>query len=254
MGQRVFQIAKDLHVDSKVIVRKLMHENLPPPAHDQGENGWQRPWTPRSPVSVGLRELIREWHTSGELLHTAVETGEPAEAKTRKKSRVRDINVCTPDLETALSSKVSMETVDNSLVRQALETVAQIEQEARQKKRAQMEGLRDSRTAIVREIRDLNRQISQMDKALQAMADHHAGTLAALYTRTHRDLSELRERMGVWLESRRGEKFGAAALAGEFPELGNTAVSYVLRPLVKAGRIQTDAFEGSKRPKYFARQ
>ena len=79
------------------------------------------------------------------------------------------------------------------------------------------------------------------------------GTPPAQYSRPHCDLSELREHMGMWLESRRGEKFSAAALAGEFPELGTTAVSYVLRPLVKAGRIQTDASEGSKRPKYFAR-
>ena len=69
---------------------------------------------------------------------------------------------------------------------------------------------------------------------------------------TRRDLSDVRERMGRWLEARRGEKFNAGPLAREFPELQGTAVSYVLKPLVEAGRVQVDASEGMKRPKYFA--
>ena len=58
--------------------------------------------------------------------------------------------------------------------------------------------------------------------------------------------------MGRWLEGRRGEKFNAGTLTREFSELQGTAVSYVLKPLVGAGRVQVDASEGMKRPKYFA--
>ena len=115
-----------------------------------------------------------------------------------------------------------------------------------------MEGLRESRAAVSREIKGLLRQISQIDSALTEIAGASAATPATQYTRARRDLGELRKRIGAWLEGRRGEKFGAGALADEFPELENTAVSYVLKPLVQSGRIQVDASAGSKRPKYFA--
>lgn len=247
MGQRLFHIAKELGVESQVIVRKLRHEDLPPP-RDRGDSGRQGGWTPRSPVSVGLREMIREWHATGELLQAAAEP-DPA-ARKGKKSRRSEAGVPAADPETARGE--SPATYDGSPAGQAMEAVAQIDQEARQKKRAQLETLRDCRSAIVQEIKALHRQISHIDKALEIMDGRPAEVPPGEYTRTRRDLSGLRERMGAWLESRRGEKFGAGALAAEFPDLENTAVSYVLRPLVDAGRLQTDASAGSKRPTYFA--
>jgi hypothetical protein len=63
----------------------------------------------------------------------------------------------------------------------------------------------------------------------------------------------LREQIGAWMESQRGETLGAGILARESPEVGNTAVSQLLKP-VKAGRIQYDLSKGSQRPAYFAPQ
>ena len=86
MSLKVFQLAKELQIDSKDVVKKLLGEGIPPPV-EKGKEG--RPWTHMSPVSAGLEATIREWFASGEL-KTAVETTQHVEAaKIHKAPRKR---------------------------------------------------------------------------------------------------------------------------------------------------------------------
>ena len=247
MGQRVFQVAKSLGVASKDIIRKLIAEELPPPA-DRSKSDRDNEWTPRSQVSVGLAEMIREWHAAGELKVLPVATTDASPETTRRASRKRSGTQTSANLDASVPSS-SSEAPSSDLARQVLDSVAQIEQEAQQKKRDQADGLRQSRRAILDQIRDFRRQADQIDHALAAIS----GTSSLAKAKgTRRDLNDVRERMGRWLEAHRGEKFNAGILTHEFPELQGTAVSYVLKPLVAVGRVQADASEGVKRPKYFA--
>ncbi len=192
--------------------------------------------------------MIREWHKAGELV---VKGGEEdsSSPKSSRKSRSRAGKNVSAVLNLDLSEVDPSVAPDNTVARQALETIAEINREAQQKKRAQVEALNQSRAAILQQLKDIQQQIAQIDEVLAAITGKPA---AAPAKSGRRDLSDVRERMGRWLEARRGEKFGAGILAKEFPELGATAVSYLLKPLVESGRLLTDASEGIKRPKYFA--
>ena len=192
--------------------------------------------------------MIREWHASGELKVIPGDIAGAALDKSRKGSRKRSDAQAPTALEAPVPSG-SSEAPSSDLARQVLDSIAQIEHEAQQKKRAQVDGLRQSRRAILDQLKDLRRQIAQIDGAMAAIS---GATAPAKAKGRRRDLSDVRERMGRWLEARRGEKFSAGTLAREFPELLGTAVSYVLKPLVGAGRVQVDASEGMKRPTYFA--
>jgi len=198
--------------------------------------------------ALGLAQVIREWHASGELKVLPGDTAGAAPDKSRKATRKRSDAQAPTALE-ALVPSGSSEAPSSDLARQVLDSIAQIEHEAQQKKRAQVEGLRQSRRAILDELKDTRRQITQVDRAMAAIS----GTFAPAKAKgARRDLSDVRERMGHWLEARRGEKFNAGPLTREFPALQGTAVSYVLKPQVEAGRDQAAASEGLKRPKYFA--
>jgi hypothetical protein len=250
MGQRVFQVAKELGIDSKLIVGKLIREELPPPPADRDREGRTKPWSHLSVVSMGLKDMIRQWHAAGELVLPGGGSAESEGAeKPRRKQRRRSAARFAADLQSPLPPVDLSSAPDHTVARQALEAVAQIDQDAQKKKHAQVEGLRESRRAILGQLKDVQRQVAEIDAILAAITGQPA---AAPARAGRRDLSDVRERMGRWLEARPGEKFNAGALAREFPELGNTAVSYLLKPLVEAGRIQTDASEGIKRPKYFA--
>ncbi len=247
MGYRVFQVAKSLGINSKDILRKLIAEELPPPP-DRNQSDRPSQWTPRSRVSVGLAEVIREWHASGELKVLPAGAAAAAPDMPRRAYRKRSGAPAPANLDAPAPSGSSA-APSSTLAREALDAVAQIDHEARQKKHAQMDGLRQSRRAILDQLKHFRREIDQIDRALAAIS----GTSApAKVIAARRDLSDVRERMGLWLEARRGEKFNAGLLAREFPELQGTAVSYVLKPLVEVGRIQADASAGMKRPKYFA--
>ena len=65
MSLKVFQLAKELGIDSKVITKKCEDEGVPPPDP-------KKPWTHMSPVSAGLAATIREWFATGDL-KTAIE-------------------------------------------------------------------------------------------------------------------------------------------------------------------------------------
>jgi hypothetical protein len=137
---------------------------------------------------------------------------------------------------------------DNALAKQAMEAIDQIEREAQQKKEAQAESLKKARESITERINELNHQLAQIDKALAAITGQPA---AKGPKRPRRDLNEIRERVGRWMEGHRGQKFGAGDLAKEFPELDGVAISIFLKPLVEEGKIKTDSSEGIRRMKYF---
>jgi translation initiation factor IF-2 len=65
LSLKVFQLAKELGIDSKVITKKCEDEGVPPP-------DTKKPWTHMSPVSAGLAATIREWFATGDL-KTAIE-------------------------------------------------------------------------------------------------------------------------------------------------------------------------------------
>jgi hypothetical protein len=190
MGHRVFHVAKSLGIDSQDITRKLIAEELPPPA-DNKPSDRPNQWTPRSQVSIGLAEMIREWHASGELKVLPGAIADTASDKSRKASRKRSGDQAPADLVSAPPG--SCEAPSDTLARQVLDSVAQIELEAQQKKRAQVDGLRESRRAILDQLKDLHRQIDQFNRALAAIS----GTTSAKAKGARRDLRDVRERMGL---------------------------------------------------------
>jgi hypothetical protein len=136
---------------------------------------------------------------------------------------------------------------DNALARKAVEEIQRIDREAQQKKEAQMESLRAARTAIEERIEELNDQLIQIDAAVARIT----GKAPVEAKRQRRDLSGDRERVARWMTGRAGQRFGAGDLVREFPELGGTPISIFLKPLVKSGKIKTDASEGVRRTKYY---
>jgi predicted nuclease with TOPRIM domain len=136
---------------------------------------------------------------------------------------------------------------DNALARKALETIQQIESEAKEKKMAQLDSLQSARAAIMERLGELNHQLEQIDEAMSAIK----GEKVQKEKRTRRNLEGERERVARWMEGRRGQKFGAGELVHEFPELDGTPISIFLKPLVESGKIKTDVSDGIRRTKYF---
>ncbi|HEY4330541.1 MAG TPA: translation initiation factor IF-2 N-terminal domain-containing protein, partial [Phycisphaerae bacterium] len=134
MSHRVHQIAKELGIDSKDIVRKLHDEGIPPPP-DKDKEGKQKPWTHMSPVSAGLEATVREWFDSG-ALKTAVETTKHvAAAKIQKAPRKRpgkktmgssssEGDGSSGDSTTAVAEPPTMETAEEMQPADEVETVA----------------------------------------------------------------------------------------------------------------------------------
>ena len=137
---------------------------------------------------------------------------------------------------------------DNAIAKKALETIDLIEQEAQQKKMAQLESLQTAKAAIHERLNELSHQLEQINNAIAAIKGEKPDKGEK---RTRRDLSGERERVARWMEGRRGQKFGAGDLVREFPELDGTPISIFLKPLIEDGKIKTDASEGIRRTKYF---
>ncbi len=144
--------------------------------------------------------------------------------------------------------KSSSSLPDNALAKQALETIAQIEREADQKKQAQLESLESAKAAILERMNELTHQLAQIDKAVSTITGHPAPSREK---RVRRDLSEVRERVGRWMEGRKGQHFSAGDLQKEFNELEDVAVSVFMKPLIEDGKVKTDTTEGIRRMKYF---
>jgi hypothetical protein len=142
---------------------------------------------------------------------------------------------------------------DNAIARKALETISQIEEEAKAKKMAQLESLQTAKAAVLERLQELNHQLEQINAAVAAIKGEKApaGGGEPRERRPRRNLEGERDRVARWMEGRRGQKFGAGDLVREFPELEGTPISIFLKPLVESGKIKTDASEGIRRMKYF---
>jgi hypothetical protein len=137
---------------------------------------------------------------------------------------------------------------DNALAKQALENIAKIEKEAQQKKMEQFEGLNSAKAVILERINELNHQLEQIDKAMEAVTGRPAPTKER---RPRKSWEGERDRVGRWMEGRRGQKFAAGDLIREFPELDGQVMSIFLKPLIESGKVKTDTTEGIRRTKYF---
>ena len=148
---------------------------------------------------------------------------------------------------TSKAQRKSVSLPDNSLAKKAIETIAQIDREASEKKMAQLESLQSAKAAIHERMNELNHQLSQIESAIASIK----GSPEKKERRARRNLDEDRERVSRWMTGRKGQKFAAGDLIREFPELEGTVMSAFLKPLVQEGKIQTDTSEGIRRTKYF---
>ncbi len=137
---------------------------------------------------------------------------------------------------------------DNALAKQALDTIKQIDREAMDKKMAQLEMLKSAKATLMDRIDELNHQLAQIDKTMEAITGHPAPSREK---RERRNLEEIRERVSRWMEGHRGQKFSAGELTKEFPELEGVAISIFIKPLVESKQVQTDSSDGVRRMKYF---
>jgi seryl-tRNA synthetase len=137
---------------------------------------------------------------------------------------------------------------DNALAKQAMDAIRQIDTEAHEKKLAQLEQLKSARATILERINELHHQRAQIDKAMEAITVRSAPSREK---GGRRNLKEVKERVAQWMEGRKGQKFNAADLVKEFPELQGVSISMILKPLVESGKVHTDASDGAKRLKYF---
>ena len=145
-------------------------------------------------------------------------------------------------------AKMPISLPDNALAKKALEAILQIDKDAQSKKLEQLESLKSAKAAIIERINELNHQLAQIDKAISAVTGSPAPSREK---RVRRNLDEVRERVGRWMEGHKGEKFVAGDLVKEFPELEGVAVSIFMKPLIESKKVQTDTSEGIRRMKYF---
>jgi len=141
---------------------------------------------------------------------------------------------------------------DNAIAKKALEEIQKIEDEAKQKKFAQLESLQQVKANILDRMEELQHQLAQVDNAITMITG--AGSKASASRqpkRTYRNLDEERDRVARWMVARKGERFMAGDLAKEFPELDGFKISLFLKPLMQAGTVKTDDSEGHRRMRYF---
>ena len=148
----------------------------------------------------------------------------------------------------AKKGKVGVGMPDNALAKKALEAIQEIERDAQVRKLQQLESLKSAKAALLERMNELNHQLGQLDKAISAVTGSPAPTREK---RARRNLDEVRDRVGRWMEGHRAQKFSAGDLAREFPELDGVAVSIFMKPLIEDGKISTDTSEGIRRMKYF---
>jgi hypothetical protein len=139
-------------------------------------------------------------------------------------------------------------TRENALAKQAMDAIREIEREAQEKKLAQLDQLKSAKETILARLAELSHQLAQIDKAMEAITGE---TAAPREKGSRRNLTEVRERVGRWMEGRKGQKYGAGDLVKEFAELDGVSISWFLKPLVESGTVLTDASDGAKRLKYF---
>ena len=150
----------------------------------------------------------------------------------------------------SLSAPVDL--ADNAIAKKAMEAVAQIDADAKEKKLAQLESLQAARAALLQRRSDIDTQLGQIAKGISAVTGQPSSPRPTGEKRTRRNLDELRDRVGRWMEAHKGQKYSAGDLAKEFAELESTPISYFMKLLVDEGKVKTDTGEGIRRTKYYA--
>jgi hypothetical protein len=148
----------------------------------------------------------------------------------------------TKEVETAMP--------DNAMAKQALDAIRQIERETQEKKQAQVEKLKAAKASLLDRMGELERQLAQIDKAMEAISGEPAEERGG-GGGERRNLKEVRERVDRWMEGHKGQKLAPGDLVREFPELEGVSISTFLKPLVDSKKVQTDDTDGPKRLKYF---
>jgi len=142
---------------------------------------------------------------------------------------------------------------ENAFARKALEEIQKIDDEAKQRKLAQLGALKEAKDNILNRIEELKHQLEQIDKAIAVIGNikQQPQPKPKPERRRRRDWGDVRNRVANWLTTHKGEKFLAKDLVREFPELRGQQVSLFLKPLRDAGKIQADTDEGVQKTKYF---
>jgi len=152
-------------------------------------------------------------------------------------------------MKTAVAKNGSRNAVqENAFAKQALENIAKIDKEAQTRKLEQLESLRSAKGAITDRMKELENQLEQIERAIATIT---GAPVATREKRARRSWEGERERVGRWLEGRRGQKIGAGDLIRELPEWDGQVMSIFLKPLIEAGKVKTDQSEGVRRTKYF---
>jgi hypothetical protein len=148
----------------------------------------------------------------------------------------------------AVVSPKSRRAAELPVVQSAFETLAQIEREAQERKQSQVAALESARAKIQSRLDELTHQLVQIDHALELIAGKPKPSSPG---RIRRNLNGIREQEFAWLQGQAGQNFLAGEIVRQFPELEGTSISTLLKPLVQEQKIQVDASEGPKRPRYF---
>jgi hypothetical protein len=132
----------------------------------------------------------------------------------------------------------------NALADSALAAIDQIE---RDKKRAQLESLDAAREQIAGRIKELEHQLTQINKVFELVN----GKPVVTEPRQRRNLDDVRGRLLNWLTAHQGQRYAAGEIIREFPELDGSPVSTILMPLINNKKIAVDKTEGMRRAKYY---
>ncbi len=133
----------------------------------------------------------------------------------------------------------------NALVQNALDSLRQIDADAKQKKLAQLASLNAARDQIAQRLKELQHQLDQIGKVFEVVRGQPAEA------RPRRKLDGLRQQTHAWLMDRAYSRFRAGEIAKAIPELEGANMSYLLAPLVKAGKVKMDKSGGIRRAEYY---
>ncbi len=133
----------------------------------------------------------------------------------------------------------------NALVQNALESLRQIDADAKQKKLAQLASLNAARDQIAQRLKELQHQLDQIAGVFTVVRGQPAEA------KPRRKLDGVRSEVYARLLVHKTFRFSAGEIVKEFPELKGASMSYVLGPLVKAGKVKMDKSGGIRRALYY---
>src|SRR5690349_18998673 len=103
-------------------------------------------------------------------------------------------------MHTATKNGRKGEVAENAIARKVLEEIQKIENEAKQKKLAQLESLQQAKANIHDRIEQLQHQLTQIDNAMSVITGGKPLPGKAPVRRQRRNLDEVRERLVRWME------------------------------------------------------